>query len=508
MNDLNENQKIPASQNNQPLSCPPTADPPQADPSAMGRPSAVEQENIKEQSPDLPQQTSKMSPDFSNSQPSIPPPYIPPFAASPSFDTPVSSPPFQPLAGDSQISPQPSVYSQPISQIQPSSKLEQQPPVSPQISQVPPTPSQHQPPRQTQFQTSVSSPYPSVPSSQPSISDISVRTAASDQESLKQSGGAETTAKFFSPTDLESVDLRTEVVFTAEGRPNPGEISDTQKSQRAFTQEPVSSNKKQKLLIVSLIVLSIIGIIAVFSFFLLPNLLKPSKTEPVNNILQEPLPFAPAVEEPKITLHNSYFLIKADKTDNFTLKNIELSSIKSAFSESVAVGKEVAEGISPELVEGTVKEIVFIEENGSIVPFPSLFSVVFPGIESHILNDLFEVDSTWFVYFDKKGAFPGLIAKVRPDKNKAVLDQFGKSFELLGNTLNNLFLNSVGSASKFNDGNIGGKPVRFASVVGIGPDAGKRFVFDYGWFQKGEENFLVVAASYQAMVEAVKRAGF
>ncbi|MBZ1348973.1 MAG: hypothetical protein KY053_01965 [Candidatus Liptonbacteria bacterium] len=521
MNDLNENQKTPASQNSQSVNYPSDKDRLLAADSPQVNSSTIEQQNIKEQpsvlSPVPPQQTSQAPSDFSNSQPPVPPPsspYIPPFAVSPSFDTPVSSSSFQSSAGGFQSYPRPSITSQPISQTQPFSKLKQQPSISSQISQTSPISSQPKPPQQTQFQTSISSPYSSASSPQFSISDISVRTAASDQESLKQSGGTETTAKFFSPADLEPIDLKTEVVFTTnkqsvtKGQPKSGETSDAQKNQQALIQEPASSNKKQKLLIIGLIVLSVVGFIAVFYFFILPNLLKPPTTEPVNNVLEELLPVAPIVEEPKIIPHNSYFVIQADKINNFVLKNIELSAIKSAFREVVVVDKEAAEGVSSAPAEGTVKEIVFIEENGSIVPFSSLFSVVFPGIENQVLEDIFEISSTWFVYFDRRGAFPGLIAKVRPGTDTAVLDQFGQSFELLGNTLGNLFLHSVGSAAKFDNGNIGGRPVRFASFVGVGPDAGKRFVFDYGWFQRGEDKFLMVAASYQAMVEVVERADF
>jgi len=349
------------------------------------------------------------------------------------------------------------------------------------ISSFPPSSFQAQP-----FQTA--SPASPVISSQPISSPIDtgvdMRTAQSDISSLKQSGGLETQPKTFSPSDLEKGSIPTFAVET----PN--------QSQAVASGKSIKNKGSERKIIIGLVVLAVIGLITLAIFFVRPIIESalPIEPAPTEEITQPDL-LPPAETVVPVPEHVSMFIIEPDLTETLSATGeFQESSFKDLLIMAVA-DKE-------NLSDGAIKEVVLVEgESEKPISFTSLFASTLTDIDSTIIDRLFETNATFFIYFDQRGDWPGLIVKVKDGVDKETMDNFSQALEK-STKLTGFFLSSPGTIGEFKDGHIENRPVRFASFSNRG------FIFDYGWFEREEGTYFMISTSYNGMKEAVRRAGF
>lgn len=312
-----------------------------------------------------------------------------------------------------------------------------------------------------------------IPSS-PSGPEYEIRTMASDKETIKASGGAETAPRSFIPASPSG-----EPVF------NPALGAEAKKS------------ASKKAIVIAIVSIVVIGIGALAFFFIKPLLTAPVVTPPPlpSAIITEeevaPLsPELPSVAE-SVTAHSSFFTVAADIVEPKLVEEVSLDSLKAAF-------------VAPEdavPADASLREIVLSSPSG-LLPFSEFISVLLPDMNAEGMKAIFENDFTLFTYRSKLSDLPGFIAKVKPEAVPEVLASVSSAVESSPN-LKNLYLSDPGKISAFKSGTINGDPVKYASFASAG------LAFDYGWFKNAEEaNYLVVSSSFEGMKEAIKRAGF
>jgi hypothetical protein len=430
-------------------------------------------------------------------------PVVPKFAGEPAnVNAPISSavplvgepvgvpgipnvPEVQPLAG----------AGAPMPQIPPASRVEpvfQSPGIATGFSRAPSEPiqpSQKEPvppppftppvftPREPRVEAPVGVGAQAVPPTPLKTAEINLRTMQTDAESLKQTGGLEATPKTFSPADLGN-----EPVFKPEQAAMPKPAIETKASKRT-----------ERRLVLGLVAVAVFGLAALIYFFILPRIMPKTpapaaQTPPVAPVPTEPQPPAPA---PVKIPHLSYFSLAADAIESPVLKEVNLANIQTVLNE-VSVEK---------LETGKIKELAFFDSNNSVVPFETLLKALFTDLSSGPEATIFESDSTWFLYFDQKGIWPGFIAKAKKGVDKASIDLFNSKLEASG-SLSNIFLKPAGAIKKFDKGSVRNTPVRFVRFANEG------FVFEYVWLEKGEDKYLAASASFPGMGEAMRRLGF
>jgi hypothetical protein len=301
----------------------------------------------------------------------------------------------------------------------------------------------------------------------------------SDAESLKQSGGLGTMPRTFSPADLAA----------AGPTYAPAGPTDQEKEQAAKG----ASRKAEKFVVIGLVVLAIAALAAGIYFFAIPKLF-PKAPAPVPVVEEQPTPTPTPVPPPApvIVPHVSYFLQPVALSQTLTLADDTLATWKASLASAAS-----REGIGT----NNFKEISFVDPNGSVVPFVSLLNRVVPDLPAESYADLFEDDSSWFLFFAPAQIWPGGVAKVKSGVTQDQLNAFGVALESAD--LSNFFLASPGTASSFKDGALpSGKVVRFATFSTSGP------VFEYGFFTRDNEVYLLFSASYNGIKEAATRLGF
>jgi len=299
----------------------------------------------------------------------------------------------------------------------------------------------------------------------------------SDAESLKQSGGLGAVPRTFSPADLSAA----EPVFSPAG---PSEIEKGQVAKGA-------SKKAEKIMIFGIIFIAVAAIIGIAVYFVIPRLFPKAPPAPVPAPAPAPTPAPAPAPAPAIIPHASLFVEKPELSQNLILANNTVDAIKVNLATAAS-----REGIGT----NTFKEISFVGENGSIIPFPALLSQLTTSLTPELLSGIFEDDSTWFIYYGTKNSWPGAAVKVRSGVEQSKLDSFAASLESAN--LDNFFLSVPGTKAEFKDGDIGGgKTVRFAMFSNSG------FVFEYGFFKKNADTYFVLSTSYGGIVEATRRLG-
>lgn len=423
------------------------------------------------------------TPPFVQSTPVPPPPPVSPPSPPPAvFPIPTSSIPSTGIPGMPPVSSlgvQPSPAPAPMSPFQPVGEAgafketpKQTAPVAPAVG------TQYVPPPQAVEASPLGHESSTIRPS-PLASEVDLRTAQSDLESLKQSGGLEAGPKTFSPADLEK---GPGLAFTLE---TPAE-----------TEAASQSKKLERKIIIGLIGLAAIGLIVIAVFFIRPMFSPRQPASPVVPAVESPpqKETTPPVETPATEApapHVSFFLsVPPDAVET-------ISVAKEGFNFKESLGS-----LAGEPTATSVKEIIFtLGEAGQPLSFATILSSVLTDLDRAKIEEIFEADATVFVYFDEKGAWPGIIAKVKDGVSEESINNFSQAIEG-SDKLAEFFLKPPGTPKEFQDGNVDNRPVRFAGFTNRG------FVFDYGWFKKDERTYFMISTSYNGMKEAVRRAGF
>jgi len=327
----------------------------------------------------------------------------------------------------------------------------------------------------------------------PTGAQYQVKTLASDSESIKASGGMETTPKTFTPASTDK-----EKVY------DPS----------APATAPVKRRNSSKLILVAGIIIIVAGLGALGFMFLKPLFTTPVETTPLvtpeessAGLLEGETTTSAETETPiKLPVHVSFLTVPADSVMNASIDELTLVSLKEAiFPLETTEEEEGAEVIEEEpldpLADGAVQELV-ISLPEALLAFSDFIGVTLPDMNTEAIALAFEDDFTLFIHQDGTNKLLGLIAKVKSEAEPEALAAVSTALEASPN-LANFYATDPGAISAFKDGAVSGDPVRYAPFSTAG------YAFNYGWFKDaGGADYLVAASSYKTIVEAIERAGF
>ncbi len=322
---------------------------------------------------------------------------------------------------------------------------------------------------------------PNIPSPPPP--EVGLRTMESDLKAVKESGGS-----------ISGSQLRVSVP-TAIPKPEPEpfsapeytalEKSISQPAAPLVIPSKVKSNFfKSFLIIVGILIF--IGGLGLLGYFVVYPLVFPPKETAAPYVPPSP-PIPPITtstptstpEAPAITTHHSLF-----KT--MPLGGLKEITITDFSKEAIIAG--LSSVFKPNESLGSLREVVLFYKNG-IVSANQFIKIIFPELQSsNSLNPIFESDFSIFVFQDKKGDWPGFVAKIKDPKNESSLRENLTKLES-SNNIKNLYLADPGVMQGFKDGKVDNISVRYATFAKSGA------AFNYAL----KNNFLIVATSYSAM---------
>ena len=311
--------------------------------------------------------------------------------------------------------------------------------------------------------------------------EITLRTMKSDLEALKQTGGASTAPKPFTPPELKTEISRPTPPPPPPPPPLPKITPSAFETKKPDAVKPGSSiieeetatagektkAKKVLLWIVVAVVAAGVGLIAYF--FIYP-LFFPSQLPPPPAVTS-PTPTTPSTAEtpatPELKQHIS-LLQSPNETVNKNLSDIELLSITKALQE---------ESQTQRPVENLV-EIAFSGSNGQIdasVFLPALL----PELPASLLQPIFEKDFTAALYYDTNGVWPIYLLKLNFDTSISETQTVISALESSAN-LSNLFLAAPGmpSAAGFKSGQVNGIATRYLTYSQKGAALNSAWVND------------------------------
>jgi hypothetical protein len=318
---------------------------------------------------------------------------------------------------------------------------------------------------------------PSVPPPPPP--EIGIRTMASDIKSMQSSGGAEATPKVFKPDDFSS-----EPIFRPSGAV-PKSVSPVAASGAGV--KVISPNHTKKALIVTLAIVVLLAVAGAAAYFYILPIFTSKPVATPAPVAQTPAPTPTPTPIPVgLTQHQSFFTSPASISVPVSL-DLSLVTVQTAVSSA-------SSDIQP---AGTFKEINFTI-GGKPWTTQDFLGLVLPNLAKDFLSSTFEQDFTAFIYYDKNGAWPGYVFKLKPEADTAVAKTaLNPAIEESPAVF---FQTSPGVPAKtaFDDGALpDGKAVRFVTFNKKGA------ALEYSWFG----NYLTVSTSYQGLIEAVKHLG-
>lgn len=194
------------------------------------------------------------------------------------------------------------------------------------------------------------------------------------------------------------------------------------------------------------------------------------------------------VEEPSTTTgipaknHISLLKTAADTVAEINLPSLDLASFASALD------------FSPTEVPFT-REVVFVDQEGNLVKFGDLASLLSPTVFSPEVAELFEPDATFFTYTNQDGTWFGLVAKLKEGADQSAAKNQIKDLETNLSEVKNFFLENPGAENTWKDGRAGTVSSRYITFTKKGS------AFNYGW----SGNLLIIGTSYPAFQEVINR---
>lgn len=307
----------------------------------------------------------------------------------------------------------------------------------------------------------VGSPVPPPPPKQ-----VDIRTMASDQTSLKASGGMGVTPQTVKPFGQAPKKI------DSAGRPVEG------------------GGKKKAMLIGLGIVVFLATAAAVANYFVLPLFLQDTELTPPPAVVEEEV-----IEEPTITptiptfTHVSYFAEPVDVSAEVNVSTLSLENIKTAMTQTAA---SRANGDAGMLTEFEVTQGLI----GAPVTSEEFLSVILPDVQFTVAM---EDDFTGFMYDTGTEVRAGYIFALDVDTADLTVAKaaFGDTFEA-STSLANLFLVSPGTAADAgfkNGAAVSGVATRWLAYSNTGTS------IDYGW--KGP--FVIVSTSFDGFKAVVPK---
>ncbi|MFA6353009.1 MAG: hypothetical protein WCW90_02085, partial [Candidatus Paceibacterota bacterium] len=253
------------------------------------------------------------------------------------------------------------------------------------------------------------------------------------------------------------------------------------------------SEKSSKLKTIILVVVIVVLAVAVgFGvYYLISSLNKtPQATVPTPPIQEQNIPVVetpipqPEVVVPPAPVHVSV-ISNPTKTETVA---IDLSG-----DFKLAITKPAEE----KLLVGSVKELLFVDAQNNAVAAASIFGKIYPSGGTLPFS---VSDATYWLYADKTGGNKfGTVFEVSDlTSAKTSLSPILESADIA----KTLFVSDVTVPAKpeFKDGQVEGQAVRFLAF-----NAKTNDVFEYAWMSVAGKNYLVIATSYNQMVDIIKR---
>lgn len=334
-----------------------------------------------------------------------------------------------------------------------------------------------------------------IPPSPPSPEEqVGVRTMASDVQSVQQSGGEMPQSQVINAPELSTTDQATNIYQQPQQSTSPQESTP---APQVVQEEATSSSGIAKKIGWTIGIVILLGALGFGAYYLVTTL-----NQPVPVVTPEgELPLATIQQTPEITqapeptpeqvIHNSV-ISNPTKTEPLILSDISLVGIKSA----------LAVAAQDKMVVGSVKEMPVVDAAQKPIEAAVIAQMLLPTFAQNAPQYI-QKDATMWLYADKVGGNKvGVVFKLQP---AVVISQVTSTIGMLiesGQESKNLFLSDVKlpTGAAFKDGLIEGFPVRY---IAYNTKLGQ--VFEYGFVETTTGKYIVLATSYNQMVDVIRR---
>lgn len=317
--------------------------------------------------------------------------------------------------------------------------------------------------------------------------DITMRTAASDVASIKETGGGE--PKPYTPAASPSApELITPPVAdlgnVAPMAPMPEAAPAQKKSGGAVG-----------------IIIALVVIVILFSvgyFYVYPTFIKAPQSQEVISA-ESPVatttpsapvsekPATPAVQTPQaptVVLHASLFKTSADVTSEATMPTPTKEEVVNAFR-------------SQPVQSALLKEVVFKNSDAKVYAFSAIAGILMPDLFTASVSETLESDATFFTYLDQNGTWPGFVVRMKSGADAAKVKTDISLIEKSPN-MTSLFVSDPGTPGMWKDGKVNATVGRYV------PFSSQGFALNYAWFG----NDLVVSTSYAGIKAVAAKLGY
>ncbi len=360
---------------------------------------------------------------------------------------------------------------------------------------------------------------PSMPPPPPPP-EITLRTMQSDLESVKQSGGENPVPQAFTPPEVKKQStIGLEDLSQEEGMIKPG-------VGEGVLPPAGAPKKKGKIILLITILLLVIagaayaGYVYIYPIFAKPaisgNVLPPETIPPAP--LPTPIPEIPTTvvttpevatstematttpeiatttpelpPSPVLKSHVSLLLTPADSSVSLVVSGTTtLASVRDLL---------ISESNNKPVAETSLKEVPLSNEGGQLV-FGDTLSMFLPELSVTELNQLFQDDFTSVIFYDKNGAWFGLIAKLKEGADPLIAKTTMAKLEN-SDSLVNLYIQNPGTKSVggFKDGKANNLVTRYISFSKTGAS------LNYGWTN---DNLFVLSTSYNGIKAMLTKLG-
>lgn len=349
--------------------------------------------------------------------------------------------------------------------------------------------------------------------------EITLRTMQSDLESVKQSGGENPTPQAFTPPEIKkqpSVELND--LSQEDGMIRPSA------SDGVLPPSETPKKKGKVFLLVTILVLVLAGAAYAGYVYIYPMFAKPviSNTPvPPANIPETPstsITFPPENQEPIIPPLEETATTTEEELASTTPETPPLvvlkphTSLLSANPADIMLNLHIGETVTLTLLrdalvaeagnkptaETSLKEVSLSNESGQLV-FSDTLALLLPELTSAELTPLFQEDFTSVIFYDKDGAWFGLIAQLNDGADVASAKTLMARLES-STGLANLYLQNPGakSGTSFKDGKANNLTTRYVSFSTTGAS------LNYGWTS---DNLFVLSTSYNGIKAMLTKLG-
>jgi hypothetical protein len=331
---------------------------------------------------------------------------------------------------------------------------------------------------------------------------VGVRSMQSDLESIKQSGGeapqsqiisAPELAKFNDPTPAQPSYVPPAPSVTSQGEP----------MMTVSEMGPKKSfNIKTILLIVGGLILA--GVVGYGAYYLVTMLsATPAVVVPVTQT-NLPVPVIPAATTTVVTPTPPPVVVVPPLVHKSLILNPTKSEVIQLANQTFASFEQTLASSSKEkLIVGSVKDLAFVNSSSTPVE-AAVFLQSYFAPQAATIAPLIDKDFTSWLYYDKLGGAKfGTILKL---KDGVTISQASSTLSsIIESAIPNIetfFISNppLPTAPEFKGGVVETIPVRFLVYNAKNSD-----VFEYAWMTAGGNNYLVMATSYNQMVDIIKR---